>query len=161
VGSEEERRLHNDARRFARLLVSEIKLYNEQKVADGRTEGDLYQRLREYIEAQLLSGQRAIEIRANDLDRRLEDLNRLRQEVITDRERFLPRDVYDEGHRALILKIETLQNTASDQREAMRIDYQRQLDELKRRFAMLAGVALVMVPLAGVIGAAIAKGFGL
>ncbi len=50
VASDEERRLHNDARRFARLLVSEIKLYNEQKVAAGRSEGDLYQRLREYID---------------------------------------------------------------------------------------------------------------
>ena len=50
VGSEDERRLHNDARRFARLLVSEIKLYNEQKVAEGRSQGDLYQRLREYID---------------------------------------------------------------------------------------------------------------
>jgi len=50
VASEEERRLHNDARRFARLLVSEIKLYNETKVADGRSQGDLYQRLREYID---------------------------------------------------------------------------------------------------------------
>jgi hypothetical protein len=50
VGSEEERRLHSDARRFARLLVSEIKLYNEQKVAEGRSHGDLYQRLREYID---------------------------------------------------------------------------------------------------------------
>jgi hypothetical protein len=50
VSSDEERRLHNDARRFARLLVSEIKLYNEQKVADGRSHGDLYQRLREYID---------------------------------------------------------------------------------------------------------------
>jgi hypothetical protein len=50
VASDEERRLHNDARRFARLLVSEIKLYNEQKVADGRSQGDLYQRLREYID---------------------------------------------------------------------------------------------------------------
>ncbi len=50
VGSDEERRLHNDARRFARLLVSEIKLYNEQKVADGRQQGDLYDRLREYID---------------------------------------------------------------------------------------------------------------
>lgn len=49
VASEEERRLHNDARRFARLLVSEIKLYNEQKVTEGRSQGDLYQRLREYI----------------------------------------------------------------------------------------------------------------
>lgn len=50
VASEEERRLHNDARRFARLLVSEIKLYNEQKVAEGRNQSDLYQRLREYID---------------------------------------------------------------------------------------------------------------
>ncbi len=50
VASEEERRLHNDARRFARLLVSEIKLYNEQKVAEGRSQGDLYPRLREYID---------------------------------------------------------------------------------------------------------------
>lgn len=47
---EDERRLHNDARRFARLLVSEIKLYNEQKVAEGRERGDLYDRLREAID---------------------------------------------------------------------------------------------------------------
>lgn len=50
VSSEEERRLHNDARRYARLLVSEIKLYNEQKVSEGRAQGDLYGRLREYID---------------------------------------------------------------------------------------------------------------
>ena len=50
VHGDEERRLHNDARRFARLLISEIKLYNEQKVAEGRSEHDLYDRLREYID---------------------------------------------------------------------------------------------------------------
>lgn len=48
--SGEERRLHNDARRFARLLVSEIKLYNEQKVSEGRNSSDLYDRLREAID---------------------------------------------------------------------------------------------------------------
>ena len=42
--------MHNDARRFARLLVSEIKLYNEQKVTEGRESGDLYDRLREAID---------------------------------------------------------------------------------------------------------------
>jgi hypothetical protein len=47
---EEERRLHNDARRFARLLVSEIKLYNEPKVKEGRNRGDIYDRLREDID---------------------------------------------------------------------------------------------------------------
>ncbi len=48
--SEEERRLHNDARRYARLLVSEIKLYNEAKVKEGRSAADLYDRLREDID---------------------------------------------------------------------------------------------------------------
>jgi hypothetical protein len=47
---EEERRSHNDARRFARLLVSEIKLYNEKKVLEGRQSRDLYERLREAID---------------------------------------------------------------------------------------------------------------
>lgn len=48
--AEDERRSHNDARRFARLLVSEIKLYNEKKVTEGRDANDLYERLREAID---------------------------------------------------------------------------------------------------------------
>ena len=48
--SEEERPVHDRARRFARLLVSEIKLYNEQKVNEGRNARDLYSRLREDID---------------------------------------------------------------------------------------------------------------
>jgi hypothetical protein len=48
--AEDERRLHNDARRFARLLVSEVKLYNEQKVKEGRESKDLYDRLKEAID---------------------------------------------------------------------------------------------------------------
>ena len=48
--SEAERPVHDRARRFARLLVSEIKLYNEQKVKDGRDSRDLYSRLREDID---------------------------------------------------------------------------------------------------------------
>jgi len=47
---EEERRSHNDARRFARLLVSEIKLYNEKKVLEGREHRDLYERLKEAVD---------------------------------------------------------------------------------------------------------------
>ena len=48
--SEEDKRYHNEARRFARLLVSEIKLYNEQKVRDGRDAADIYERLRDDID---------------------------------------------------------------------------------------------------------------
>ena len=50
VTDEDEKRQHQDARRFARLLVSEIKLYNEPKVVEGRAQGNLYERLREYID---------------------------------------------------------------------------------------------------------------
>jgi hypothetical protein len=39
-----------EARRFARLLVSEIKLYNERAVVEGRQNQDLYTRLREDID---------------------------------------------------------------------------------------------------------------
>lgn len=41
---------HEDAKRFARLLVSEIKLYNEAKVQEGRKNKDLYQQLKDDIE---------------------------------------------------------------------------------------------------------------
>jgi hypothetical protein len=40
----------DEARRLARLLVSEIKLYNEEQVDLGRKNLDLYQRLREDID---------------------------------------------------------------------------------------------------------------
>jgi hypothetical protein len=42
--------LHRKAKRFAKLLVDEIKLYNQAKVAEGRQNRDLYSRLREDIE---------------------------------------------------------------------------------------------------------------
>src|SRR5262249_51676890 len=42
--------IHSKAKRFAKLLVEEIKLYNGQKVEDGRAHRDLYDRLREDIE---------------------------------------------------------------------------------------------------------------
>jgi hypothetical protein len=43
-------RAHDDARRLARLLISEIKLYNEKKVEEGRALNDLYERLKDDIE---------------------------------------------------------------------------------------------------------------
>jgi hypothetical protein len=46
----EAQKAHEDAKRFARLVVSEIKLYNETKVNEGRRAKDLYERLKEDIE---------------------------------------------------------------------------------------------------------------
>ncbi|MBI4454445.1 MAG: hypothetical protein HY644_00955 [Acidobacteria bacterium] len=48
--TEDEERQHADARRFARLLVSELKLYNEQAVIEGRRNRDIYLRLKQDID---------------------------------------------------------------------------------------------------------------
>jgi hypothetical protein len=48
--SPEEMKAHEDAKRFARLVVSEIKLYNESKVNEGRRNKDIYERLKDDIE---------------------------------------------------------------------------------------------------------------
>ena len=48
--SPEDQKAHEDAKRFARLVVSEIKLYNEAKVNEGRRNKDVYERLKEDIE---------------------------------------------------------------------------------------------------------------
>ena len=42
--------VHRKAQRFAKLLVDEIKLYNKAKVQEGKTNCDLYDRLKEDIE---------------------------------------------------------------------------------------------------------------
>src|SRR5258706_7952612 len=48
--SSEDQDIHRKAQRFARLLVDEVKLYNQSKVAEGRKHKDLYDRLKEAIE---------------------------------------------------------------------------------------------------------------
>jgi hypothetical protein len=48
--SPEDAEVHRKAQRFSRLLMDEIKLYNQAKVAEGRKHKDLYDRLQEDIE---------------------------------------------------------------------------------------------------------------
>lgn len=48
--SSDDQEVHRKAQRFARLLVDEIKLYNQAKVAEGRKNKDLYDRLKEVID---------------------------------------------------------------------------------------------------------------
>jgi len=56
------------ARRFAKLLVEEIKLYNQTKVSEGRVHGDLYTRLREDVEKSRAAYQKRYGERVRDID---------------------------------------------------------------------------------------------
>jgi hypothetical protein len=50
VAAPVEDEVHKKAKRFAKLLVDEIKLYNQPKVAEGKQNRDLYERLKEDID---------------------------------------------------------------------------------------------------------------
>jgi len=46
----DDQKAHSEARRIARLLVSEIKLYHEQELRKGREHSDIYERLQKEID---------------------------------------------------------------------------------------------------------------
>ncbi len=56
-----------EARRFARLLVSEIKLYNEEQVERGRETNDIYKRLKEDVDRsrEMFDKRISADVRAN------------------------------------------------------------------------------------------------
>jgi len=56
--SPEDAETHRKAQRFARLLVDEIKLYNQAKVSEGRKNKDLYDRLKDDIDKSLATYQK-------------------------------------------------------------------------------------------------------
>jgi hypothetical protein len=68
---------HEKARRFAKLLVEEIKLYNQSKVAEGRARGDLYSRLREDIEKSRAAYQKRYGETVRDVDYFSQELLRI------------------------------------------------------------------------------------
>jgi hypothetical protein len=70
--------LHEEARRLARLLVSEIKLYNEEQVDEGRRNRDLYERLKEDIDrSRQMYEERVVERIRNQTDYFYQELVRI------------------------------------------------------------------------------------
>ena len=76
---------HDRARRFAKLLVDEIKLYNQTKVAEGRNRGDLYSRLHEDIEKSRTAYQKRYGESVKDVDYFSQELIR----ILADNDRSL------------------------------------------------------------------------
>jgi len=68
---------HDKARRFAKLLVEEIKLYNQTKVAEGRAQRDLYNCLRDDIEKSRAAYQKRYGESVRDVDYFTQELLRI------------------------------------------------------------------------------------
>jgi hypothetical protein len=76
---------HERGRRFAKLLVEEIKLYNQAKVSEGRAQRDLYSRLREDIEKSRAAYQKRYGESVKDVDYFSQELMR----ILADNDRTL------------------------------------------------------------------------
>lgn len=116
--------------------------------------------LKHYIERILEERQRALEVLAAGMERRLDNLNELRQDVEKDRGQFLRLDVYDEKHEALEKAVLELERTLTKAiRDGISANSHR-IDNLEAWRLKAVGAALILIPLAGLIGAAIMKAFG-
>jgi hypothetical protein len=69
--------VHSKARRFAKLLVEEIKLYNQEKVQQGRSNCDLYDRLKEDIDKSKATYERRYGHTITDVDYFSQELVRI------------------------------------------------------------------------------------
>ena len=70
------RKKHEEAMRFARLLVSEIKLYNEEEVEARRENNDIYERLQEDIDRSRQMYRERVDPRVRD------DVDYFQQELV-------------------------------------------------------------------------------
>lgn len=69
--------------------------------------------LRDYIDRIFDERQRAVDVTAAALSHRLDTLNCLREEVVRDREMFLPRNVYDQMHTDLVRRVSKVESMQS------------------------------------------------
>jgi hypothetical protein len=130
--------------------------------------------LREYIEALIEERDKAVKEALRQLEMRLGELNRLRQEVTEDRAKLLSRDVYFTEHKALKDTVNAFEDALSRRLDVIERDEAwvgrsasvAVLNENRRRLEALESwrgkAALIMAAvtiLGGVMGAAIMRLF--
>ena len=116
--------------------------------------------LKEYIERIIDERDKAVQVAYRNMEQRIERLNELRAEVQEDRGQFLRLDSYAEQHEALEKTVTELERRfvrdLADRTSALHA----RIDGLESWRLKATGIFLVLVPLAGLIGAAIIKAFG-
>jgi hypothetical protein len=72
--------------------------------------------LREYIDTRLDALDKALELQARELARRLDELNHSHSRSLEDRNLFVTKDEYKTGHTGLVSTVETLRDTVQQWR---------------------------------------------
>jgi len=116
--------------------------------------------LKSYIERILDEREKAVQVAYRNMELRLDKLNELRAEVQQDRGQFIRLDVFDEKHNQLRRSMSELEDKLELQIATAVNANAARIGNLESWRLKATGVALVMIPLAGLIGAAIMKAFG-
>jgi len=92
---------------------------------------------REFLERIIEEREKALRTVASNLEQRLNHLNALREDVIRDRQLFLPKAVYDQMHGDIVRRVESVE----------------------RFQAKLVGIGIMVVIVSGFIGAIVSHIF--
>lgn len=93
--------------------------------------------LKEFIERIFDERQRALELSQKQIETRLESLNHLRAEVMRDRDSFVTKSYQEQAHAEVIRRLSAVESAQS----------------------RLAGMGIVLLALAGIMGALIGRVF--
>lgn len=89
--------------------------------------------LKEFVERIFDERERALQLVAENLERRLDTLNALRADVLKDREQFLTKSVYDEMHSSLTHRVTKMESFQS----------------------RMIGAGILLMALSGIVGAVV------
>jgi predicted nuclease with TOPRIM domain len=102
------------------------------------------------MEADLIAHQRALEVARGEMDRRLEGMNKFREEMAADKLEFVPRFEWKESHETLARrveeKVESLNKRLEDKSESL----QGQVNRLDNFKWMATGIAVAISSLVGI-----------
>ncbi len=124
--------------------------------------------LREYVErifderekaltVALAGQQEALRVASKELESRLATLNELREDVTKDRVLLISRAEYEAKHSALQAQVEALAEALTSDLKGVRAGLDGRLSGLESWRLRATGVFLVLLPIAGLIGAAVAR----
>lgn len=110
----------------------------------------------ETIRSVMQERQRALELLADNIKTHLEHLNGVQAQTVKDRDEFLLISVYKEMHRAIEDRVNKIEETLNDKIEKMMVD---QIVPVKNTQARLAGMGVILIILAGIIGSVVTHVF--
>ena len=103
------------------------------------------------MQANLEAHEKALEIARLDMDRRLEGMNKFREEMSADKLQFVPRTEWHDAHESMVSRLEEKIDALSKRLEDKSETFQAQINRLDNFKWMATGIAVAISSLVGIL----------